>query len=388
MLGKKTWVGVFGLALVLGIVFLSANPAPAGEEKGGLYFRGGPGTIFFHPPDLNSFPFYENDAIGNIAGRVQSPLDFEPDDTTAMGELALGYRLNPSQVSPFLGQGLRFEVSSNFYFPEDSDTIVPLSTGILVGGGGALLGAFYSDRGMEGLSLLGFQSAVSPAVESFPRIRFRVDYDYWDLNLGARTDYARLNNCLLISPYAGAIYSRLDQRLSIGAAIPSDADAVTIGSGWAYKVREDLDSYYVGATLGLDFIVRIFEGTTLTLGGSFSPLWAHTDMDIKFQGDRLNTLLITNEKVTTKVDDSESEFTFRATGKAELAYKIRGLKLALLGLVQYWDYVPVVEYPRYSAGDWNAFTPATYPSDVPKIDDETMTNWIIMFTATIFFPWQ
>jgi len=229
---------------------------------------------------------------------------------------------------------------------------------------------------------------VIPGGTAVPDIRFTADYDYVDFNLGIRTDYTLVKNKLFLSPYVGAIYAMLDQRFTISAETPSDLVASPL---WPYgkheyRVTENLETHYFGATFGVDFIVRIIEGLTFTLGGTISPLYADTDMDIKFRGTMWTP---TNPRVgtSTKVNDRDDTFTFRAMGKAQLAYQIGWFKAAVLGMVDYWDYVPVVEYPKYSSGDWGALTPATYPSDVPGLDDGNMTNWILMFTATILLPW-
>ena len=107
-------------------------------------------------------------------------------------------------------------------------------------------------------------------------------------------------------------------------------------------------------------------------------------MDLKFKGDSLNFFVPfpSKEDLTTKVRNSKSNWTFRAMAIAEVNYRINWFAVSLSGMVDWWDDVPVVDYPDYSAGDWNALN---YSDKVPEIDGKHMLNYGTMLKVTIYF---
>jgi hypothetical protein len=310
-------------------------------------------------------------------------MEVDPEDTGPRGYVALGYLFDPARIPGYLGQGFRVEVSSNLYTADDSEVEHP---GLSSVSGQMptryLVGAYYSNGGMEGIAILGASGNLEGPTYEVAAVRLRAVYHYWDLNVTARTQYPLVPNRLFLSPYFGPMYGNLDQTLKMRAKTPSEI--VWAWGEYKYRVDENLDTDYWGATFGLDLVVKIMEGLTFTLGGSLSPLWADTDMDIRFRGDMLPEGNFNMTSGNTRVRDSDTEFTFRATGKAELAYRVAWFKASLLGLVEYWDAVPLVEYPEYGSGE-DSF--ANMPDDVPRIRYDSMTNWTLMFTATFFFGW-
>jgi hypothetical protein len=375
---------VIAFLVSVGLAFSAAGTPVAAES--GLYFEAGPGLIVYDPPDRDTFPFHEFFfGFPGLFSDLDSPLEFDPKDTGARGYVALGYLFDPSRIPGYLGQGFRVELSSNIYSAGDSDTEYPDAPALAVQAPQRhLVGAYYSNDGMEGIALLG-TSLPPPDPSAVSSVHLTSDYHYWDLNVTARTQYPLVKDRLFLAPYFGPMYGNLDQTLKMRARTPSEVVGFTPLGEYKYRVDENLDTDYWGATFGLDLVVKIMDGLTFTLGGSLSPLWADTDMDIRFRGDMLpGGPAIFKTSGNTRVHDSDTEFTFRATGKAELAYRVAWFKASLLGLVEYWDAVPLVEYPEYGSGTGSF---VNMPDDVPRIRYDSMTNWTLMFTATFFFGW-
>ena len=116
-------IGFLGVCLLCWLVFVPVNDlALASDETGGFYIEGGAGPIFLRPPKRDSLPFYETDGFGLANGRVQADLDFDTDQRTLAGTVALGYRSPGSMTGEFLGSNTRVELASNFYSADDADT--------------------------------------------------------------------------------------------------------------------------------------------------------------------------------------------------------------------------------------------------------------------------
>jgi hypothetical protein len=372
------------IAFLVSLCLAFSVAGTKGYAETGLYFEAGPGLILFDPPDRDTFPFHEFTFAPPSFFDLDSALEFDPKDTGPRGYVALGYLFDPSRIPYYLGQRFRVELSSNIYTVDDSDVEHPDAPALAVQGPQRfLVGAYYSNDGMEGIALLG-TSLPAPDPSAAAAVSLDAVYHYWDLNVTARTQYSLVKDRLFLSPYFGPMYGNLDQTLKMRAKTPSQVVGFTPGGKYKYRVDENLDTDYWGATFGLDLVVKIMEGLTFTLGGSLSPLWADTDLDIRFRGDMRAENSVVKTSGNTRVRDSDTEFTFRATGKAELAYRVAWFRASVLGLVEYWDAVPLVEYPEYGSGE-DSFT--NMPDDVPRIRYDSMTNWTLMFTATFFFGW-
>jgi hypothetical protein len=358
-----------------------------------LYGEAGAGLVIFNPPDKDSFPFYEIDfGTFNVgwAGETESPLEFHPNDTALSGRLLFGYHLRAQEPSGSWGSNLRIEFSTNFYFPdfsqtktlEDPSAFGPAPIGI-VGG------AFFSNDGMEGLALLGLGGVLFPFNDT-PDLRFNADYDYIDFTLSLRRDYPLVKDTVTLSPYAGITLAILDQTFSYSAETPSNTALVFGGFGgkFDYAVKEELDSWYAGLIIGADVIFNVTPQFSVSIGGAFLPLYADTDMDIKFDGEALQSLgPLSVGDLTTRVSDSSSNWTFRAMFNAEVAYRINWFEVSLSGMVDYWNDVPVVDYPDYNNRDWGVpIVPINnFTSDVPEIDGKQMLNYGVSLNVTFYF---
>jgi hypothetical protein len=372
------------LTSVLGMLVISLMAQPAAfADNGRLYGEAGAGLVIFKPPEKDSFPFYETNGglIVGLSGRVESPLEFDPDDTAVSGHLLFGYRLGGPEPAGICGANFRVEFSTNFYFPEYSRTKSFKSPERNTPSVGALMGAFYSNDGMEGIAILGANGAFP--ISGVPDIRFNADYDYIDFTLNVRSDYALMKDVLTLSPYIGLTLAYLEQNFSYSNQNPVSLLVNGVLVDYDYAVDEDLDSWYAGLVIGADVIFNVTPELSFTLGGSFSPLYAQTDLDLTFDGDSfINSLVNPKESMTTKVSDSNSNWTFRAMAKAEVNYRINWFAISLSGMVDWWDDVPVVDYPDYSAGDW---FPLNYSDKVPQIDGKHMLNYGTMLKVTFYF---
>jgi hypothetical protein len=191
-----------------------------------------------------------------------------------------------------------------------------------------------------------------------------------------------------LSPYVGLILAFLEQNFAYSTETASQSIPITFGLDYDYAVREDLDSWYAGLVLGADVIFTVTPELSFSLGGAVLPLYAHTEMDIKFNGDMtvLGLQGLNTEDTTTRVSDSASNWTFRAMAKAEATYRIKWFAVSLSGMVDYWDDVPVIDYPDYSSGDWS-IAPSTpvHSEKVPEIDGKRMINYGVMFNVAFYF---
>jgi hypothetical protein len=311
-----------------------------------------------------------------------------PDDNAAAGYLMIGYRLGGPEPAGIWGSNLRVELSANFYFPDYSRTKdLPLPEFQGPPGLGVILGMYFSNDGMEGVAPLG-ADGFGVLARGAPSVKYSIDYDYIDFNLVVKTDHDLAENFLTFTPYVGLTVSILNQDFSLSTETDSNAVPFFLAAPYEYNVDGDLDTWYAGLLIGADLKFLIVNGLSFTIGGSIAPLYASTDMDLHFHGDyRLpGPIPPFKSSISTRVDDEYSDITCRATGKAEVNFRKAWLELSLTGSVEYWDYVPVVQYPTYNSGDWNYFVPASWSSAVPKIEDDHMLNFNTLFKVTIYFP--
>ena len=363
--------------------FSASFPIPLLAKESKFYINAGAGLISVYFPERESFPFYEHDGFGIADGRVQSPMRFELQDTTSKGQLIIGYQFGGADQSKnslwshSVGNNLRIEFSTNFYFPEESQTIKPLAPENL---GSFVAGVYYDNKGMQGMALLGRNNDL-------PDIRMTADFDYIDLNLGLRSDYPLGSSRFSLSPYLGIIYANLRQKFETYATTHPTVAAILATGSYNYNVDENLTSDYLGGLFGLDLTAKAGDSFTFSIGGIISPLYLHTDMDISSRGD-IYVPINLKERTRTKVHVSDTDFTYRALGKIELSYDFNGFCIGLNGILDYWENVSVVKYPSYNVGefDFGGFSGSTtLPNYVPSIAESSMTNWSIMLIAGFYF---
>jgi hypothetical protein len=347
------------VVLLAGVVGAHAEEAPVLKDKDVLkpafYIAGGPSAIFVNPPKRDDHPLYILDAGGNAVGGVeQKPVSFSGDDVSVTGRMAFGYQFG-EKTPDLLGRNLQVEASGNLWGYRKEETDV-LDTG------GYTLG-YFGERS-DG-SLIG-QAIGSPGDPV--NLHFSGDYDYYDVNLGMRSEYALVKDRLDLVPYVGGMYARFDQGYKTLAARSSDPTDLA-------RYKEDMHSSYWGATFGLDFRVRIIKGLTFSLGGTISPMWA--DDELRYRG-------VSEGSVTgvTGATDNGSTFSFRATGTGRVAYTVDWFTVALEGGVDHWNHAANIKYPTVPAGE----SALAFPSFAPSLRGDHMTNWRVGLGFTFRFP--
>lgn len=363
---------VFG-CLLLSLMVLGHHGVWAADEAGGFYIEGGAGPMFFNPPQRDSLPFYETDGFGLANGRVQADLAFETDETALAGHLALGYRAGGETVG-ILGTNTRVELASTFFSLSDSDTTVAAAPNGVPEG--YFLGMYYSDRGMEGVAVLGHGDISGTA--QMPQVHQSAGYDFADFNLTVAADYPTVHERLRITPRVGLVYAFFNQDYALSAETPDSLAPAIVGGKFDYSTDERLKSDYAGLSLGLDGRFEFGNGFSLTAGGTFMPLYSHTRMDLDYSGKAWPGV-----SLDTEVSDSDEEMTYRALGELGLAYRADRLTVALGALIDYWEAVPVVSYPAFQPGEFNALFAMS--SRAPEIDYDDMLNVLVMLKIAVAF---
>lgn len=351
----------------------------AAEHPHGFYLDAGINALIFNPPERKSLPIY--DTNNQTRDALMNQTRFESDALAAYPRLAFGYEFAKDATPSILGEDLRVEFSSAFFWTDPSETegmVLPtrhpppgsFAIGMLYGPGGDGSGAILNRSGATGIS-------------GMP-LRYKADYAQLDLNLGMRTEYTLVKDRLLISPYVGFTRQTLDQNLTLSTQRLQDITVIPPDNP-RYKASEEFDTEAYGATFGLDFKVRILKRLSFTAGGTVSPLWASTDMRLSYFGDVFDTTGGARVGVASGLKDSEDEFTFRATAKAAFSYEVnKWLVITASGGMDYWDYVPQVKYPTYLPNEHLlGFGPKVVRK--PTIGHDNMLNWMGGLNFTVRF---
>jgi len=354
------------------------------EHPHGFYLDAGVSALLFNPPERKGGPLYDDDDPATHA--MKNLTSFEPDSLTVYPRLALGYEFAKDATPSLLGEDLRVEFSSAFFQTDASDTkglVVPLRHP-----GGTFVNAlFYGPNGTGSVAILNFNPAGTPLIPGVP-IHFRAEYDQLDLNLGLRTEYTLVKDTLAISPYVGVTRQTLDQNLALSTQRPQALPVIGVPFP-RYKASEDFETEAWGGTFGLDLKVKIIKRLSFTVGGTVSPLWAHTQMRLSYFGDAVSFSgggPQDHVGLVSGLKDDEDKFTFRAGAKASFSYEVnKWLVVSANGGLDYWDYVPQVKYPNYLPTESVILGFPGYVAKSPTLSHGHMLNWMGGVNFTVRF---
>jgi hypothetical protein len=345
------------------------------EHPHGFYFDAGASALFFNPPEKDSFPLYNN--AGPWDDVTQSGMRFDSSSVTVMPRFAFGYEFDRCDTPSFLGEDLKAEFSSSFY-NADKHEKRPLPRPRFTHNGtqAGIMSAIIWGPSGRAIGTVDYSVLVTPVpgtlVGSQAPLWMDADYGALDLNLGLRTEYTLIKDRLSISPYVGVTHQNLDQRFELGIRGDSNPSAAYP----LYRDQEKLATEAWGATVGVDFKVKVLKRLTFTLGGTVSPLWNHTEMK---WGNQL--VLSPAASVGWWMKNQEDKFTFRAAGQAGFTYEVnKWLVVGANGGLDYWNYVPVVKYPSYQPTE---FAPGV--SRLPRLSHDSMLNWTGGVNFTVRF---
>lgn len=305
---------------------------------------------------------------------MQADLDFDTDDRTLAGTVALGYRSGENVAAGVLGHNTRVELASNFFSSDDSDTRYPAAPNGFPDG--FLLGMYFSDRGMEGVAVLGGPDFLGNT--EVPEVRQSAKFDVADFNLSLAADHSNGHEDIVVSPRVGVAYAFFNQAYDLYSETPDSLAPALVGGKFYYSTDEQLETQYAGLSIGIDGRFQLGKGFSLMAGGTFMPLYAHTQMDLDYRGKAWPGV-----PFATEVNESDDEFTFRAMGDIELTCQVGQASVSLGATVDYWEAVPVVSYPEFQAGGFNAIT--NLAPQAPDIDYDDMVTVQVMLKMAVAF---
>jgi hypothetical protein len=200
------------------------------------------------------------------------------------------------------------------------------------------------------------------------------NYGELELNLGARTEYTLIKDRLSISPYVGLTRQALDQLFELGIR---GTTRTPVRAFPLYRLQERLETEAWGATVGVDFRVKVLKRLSFTLGGTVSPLWNHTEMELGnqlFSGPG-------RFRAWGFFKEQEDKFSFRAAGHAGFNYEVnKWLVVGANGGLDYWDYVPEVRYPSFAPTERIIVV-----RRLPTLSHDNMLNWTGGVNFTVRF---
>ena len=352
------------------------------EHPHGFYLDAGVSALFFNPPERKSLPIYDTD--GSTHNALKNLTSFESDSLAVYPRLAFGYEFAKEATPSVLGEDLRVEFSSAF-FQTDADGTKGMVLPLRHVPSSFALGAFYGPGGAGSMAILNRNDIGIGAVIPCMPIHFKAEYDQLDLNLGMRTEYTLVRDRLAISPYLGFTRQTLGQELGLSAH-RLQGIAVVGPANPRYKESEELETEAFGATIGLDFKVKIIKRLSFTAGGTVSPLWAHTDMRLSYFGDAFDFVHGDRIGLASALKGDEDKFTFRAGAKASFSYEVnKWLVVSANGGLDYWDYVPQVKYPTDLRTEAVMSGFSGYTAKSPTLTHDNMLNWMGGVNFTVRF---
>lgn len=326
--------------------FFDSGDIPVTQD-GRVYLGFGASAYFFEGPRRSGLgALYEDNDPTIVTTDID---DFEPRDATGLVGLTAGYVVSPGGEG--LLRNLRVDLTSHYFSTSDSKNVDRVMNGVYtdflaIDGSG-----FVSDPVGPGETLNG---------------SFDVEYDYVDLGLLARSDVL-LGPCdAVLSPSFGVAVARLEEHHSIFFTNVSEAFQFD-------RIREDVETYYSGFTLGAQLRVPLFWGLSFRAGATTWLAWARAEYDASQQ-------LFASDPMKVNADDVDGHFGSRTTGSAALIYERGPFVLSVSGGVDYWDYVPVIDYPAPPLGAMYNAVDRTEPA---HIDADDMLNFFTGVTVAV-----
>lgn len=131
-------------------------------------------------------------------------------------------------------------------------------------------------------------------------------------------------------PSVGFVYASLDEDHEI------QFRNATSGVDFNF-INENVDTWYLGPTLGAQLHFQASEQISLQIGGTAWLTYAESDYDGNQQ-----FLSVPGSAIAS---DDSSEFAFRGTASASATYDTGSVMFSVVGGIDYWDYAPVIIHP-------------------------------------------
>jgi hypothetical protein len=330
-------------------VFYDSGDVPVAKD-GSLYFGFGAAAYHFNAPERHNVGTLYNDDDPTITRN--DIFDFDPDEITPLWGLTMGYVLAPGAQA--LGSNTRVELTGHYFGFSDTKSRRPVPPD-------------YTDF----LAIDGTGHVDDPVGPDDPfDAEFRVEYDYLDAGVLVRTDF-ELGAGVVLSPSVGLAVSMIDEHHSLQFFDPADSEEFN-------RIREDVETWSGGPTLGSQLRVPLFFGLSLRLGGTAWLAYAHSEYDagqVFFPGDPATGV--------ANADNVRSGFGFRGTGSASLAWEAGPVVLAVTGGVDYWDRVPEIVHPQAPLGGIYNDVGNT---STAEIDLDDTTSYFAGITLAIRLP--
>ncbi|MBW2315561.1 MAG: hypothetical protein JRH10_15390 [Deltaproteobacteria bacterium] len=276
-------------------------------------------------------------------------LHFQPDDVSPMYGVTLGWVATPGDAA--VGQDLRVELTGHGFETSDSRT-------------GVVAPAVYWDYlGIDGT---GYKDDVpSPGTSRSFDLESR--YRYFDVGALVRTDIPLSVLDAVLTPSVGLQIHRLREHTSM--AFVSD------GSRWN-RIREDVETWYGGGTLGAQLAVPILPGLSLHAGGTAWLSYVNSD----YEG-RQSFLSVPGR--ASEFDELQ-DFAFRGTGSAGVTASHGPFSLSVTGGIAFWDRAPRVRHPE--ANPIGAMYNSITQTDPAELTFSEMTNYFAGVTLSVRLP--
>jgi len=327
-------------------IFDSGDIPVATSQDGRFYLGFGASAYFFHGPERENVGalYEENDFVQRVDIH-----DFSPDDDTPLYGVVAGVVLVPGPGPG--GRDLRTELTAHYFDAQDARSVVrtpDMFTDFL-----AIDGAGHVD------------DTVSPDDPVWNR--FSARYRYFDVGALVRSDVV-LAGDVVLTPSLGLALARLDEHHSLEFLDIVDRQRFN-------RIREDVETWYGGPTLGGRLHVPVGAGLSLQLGGTAWLSYAHS----QYRGTQ--HFLVEPGRATE--NDSRNDFAFRAIASLGAAWQAGPFAVGVSGGVDYWDYVPIIRHPEAPLG---APYDQIFETEHAGLESGVMTNYFAGVTVSVRLP--
>jgi len=329
------------------VFFDSGDASVATTDDGTIYFGFGAASYWFTAPERRNVGTIYTDSDPAIVDN--DVLHFQPDDVSPMYGLTLGLVLDPEEAG--LGENLRVELTGHGFAASDahSASVAP---------------PVYWDY----LAINGTGFVDDPVSPGNPRsYDIESHYRYFDIGALVRTDIPLGFLDAVVTPSVGLQVHRLLEHTSM----------YFVGGGTVFnRIREDVETWYGGPTLGAQLVLPILPGLSVHAGGTAWLSYMNSD----YEGDQA---FISVPGGASETDDAQ-DFAFRGTASAGATASFGPVSLSVTGGVDFWDRTARVRQPEaYPLGaPYNSIA----QTDPAELSFSEMTNYFVGATVAVRLP--